>query len=504
METTYPHNSFITGTRCLGYLLLVFLTSFGLAHAEVVEAVSLADFVSDNGSETMASDLQSAVDFYDHVDVEPCLGQLRQAARSYPSLPKPEIMLAVLHCQAGHLQDARTTLDLVAGESSRDPTFLFTLAQINAREKRCVESLVLIEHAMKIIEELTWPEEQKQKFVRSCKQEKVTLYELIGDWQQSADLLESLIDEETAQPKLSHRLAKCYYKTDRVDDAIAELSKNSDALKSETENADTKTDTENGESGLGDKHKQIPELIVAQWYAEDGDSAKAEEMFRRATANQHDPSMKLVLANYILDQGRIPDAKSIIEELPELTGENAARKKQVEARIATCLGQYAEAAKLLEELYRGDPSNIEMANQFARAMLVSDSPTSTAVGVDIATAKAIQNPDRFLSRETLGWAQVVAGQSRKAEQTLLEIAAVRPLSADTAYFTARALANNGKRSLARQLVDRALDTVGPFDLRLHANSWVKSEFDSKSEPTVDQDSESVVTVNEPIIDEQGQ
>lgn len=122
------------------------------------------------------------------------------------------------------------------------------------------------------------------------------------------------------------------------------------------------------------------------------------------------------------------------------------------------LGQYAAARAHYELLAKATPGDGEILNNLAHVLLLLNDPGAAAVAEKALNAK----PGAAHILATAGWANIQAGKAERGMNWLRDARQREPANADTRYFMAAALAQQGRKAEARAEAAGAIALGKPF------------------------------------------
>jgi putative PEP-CTERM system TPR-repeat lipoprotein len=181
-----------------------------------------------------------------------------------------------------------------------------------------------------------------------------------------------------------------------------------------------------------------------------GQTAAALAAYRRA--HQLEPSGAHVLRIHRAWSQTDPGAANAYagQWLEQRPADHAVRRA-LAAGLAR-LGQYAAARSHYESIVNATPGDSESLNNLAHLLLLLKDPAAATVAERALEAQ----PDVPHIMATAGWANVQAGQTERGMNWLRYARLREPGNADTLYFMAAALAQQGRKDEARAEVAGAL------------------------------------------------
>ena len=131
---------------------------------------------------------------------------------------------------------------------------------------------------------------------------------------------------------------------------------------------------------------------MARLFGLKGDVEKSREWFDYASKLEPASArVRVARGAWLLDQGKVPDARSEIDEALKL---DPASKDgiRLKALIAWHLRELPAAEAILEPLHLEAPADLGISNLLALAMVEQDDPAKQSRGLQLAEVNARQSP----------------------------------------------------------------------------------------------------------------
>jgi len=182
-----------------------------------------------------------------------------------------------------------------------------------------------------------------------------------------------------------------------------------------------------------------------------------------------------LLGLYLLQAGDPAQARPHLEAAYDLDPENPALSLYL-AQTYADLGQYAAAETWLAEATRLAPDDPSVWETVARFYLDRGMPERTQ-GLEAAQQAAAMSPDSAAAADLLGWACFLAGDTRQAEEHLLQAVERDPSFAVAHYHLGQVYAYLNRTEEARATLTRALDLCTDPALRTEIQAAAQNVTD---------------------------
>ena len=274
----------------------------------------------------------------------------------------------------------------------------------------------------------------------------VSVSEARNDWALADTQLRASLADDPANGPIRQRLGRALFHLGKVDDALKEITQ---AVKDEPK-------------------LDAPGVSMALLFGQRGDTAKAEEWFDRAEkAEPKNARARLSHARWRVDQGRASDARPLVDEAAKL--DPAAKEIEfLRGLIAWHLRDLPTAERIFETIHHNNPGDASASDLLARVLVEQDDWTKRSRGLQLAEASARQSPKSGDAIATLGWAHYRSGHLNEASQLLRTAVSGGQASADTAYFLARVMADQGQTDAAQKLLVSVTAVPGGFAFKADA------------------------------------
>jgi tetratricopeptide (TPR) repeat protein len=386
--------------------------------------------------------------------------QLQEATKKNPQLPPAKLMLGRLYLAAANSragtqdganlsQNARQLIEQAISENPEHPEPYLTNASIALAERRITETILNCSTALRLAENDRWTAEQKKTFKRESHAGLATAFENRRDWQAVQGQLLAWKELEPKNAQIRQRLGRVQFFRGNIEESQQEF-----------------------EAALKENPTLEPsEIAIALLYAAQPDEKNAEAWYKKAI--EKNPKLARVYQAYggwVLDAGRIDDAKPIIEQASKM--EPKARETlALKGLLARYEKEFSKAEEIFEQLTKENPADFFSTNQLALVLIENPDAKQQRRAVSIAEINA-KSFDRINDvYATLGWCYYKLGRLDEAENMMQRAINTGQIMPDTAYFLARLLDAKGKAEDAHRLVSQALESKSVFVNRMDAKKW---------------------------------
>lgn len=409
------------------------------------------------------ADTETALAAFRQGKLDDALKGLEAAARADPAMAPPRVVLARWLFEANQGPLAREALERAIAEDPTHPEPFITNALLALRERRFTEALLNCETILKLADSPRWDADRRKRFRKEGLMGLVAASEARADWAGVKGYATALLADDPKAAANRGTLARALFQLGQPDDALAELK---------TAAAD-------------DPLRDPPELSLAQLWAGKGDAGKAEEWYGKAAAG-HPKSARVRLAfgGWLLDRGRVADAKGQAAAAKTLAPDSPETKGLL-GLIARHEKDYPAARTLFEEMARDRPTNGFAVGNLALVLSESANPDDRRRGLENAENYARQNPQNADARAVLGYSLLKNGRTADAERELRLAVSAPLVTPDTAYYFARLQAEKAEFEAARDTLKKALASTGVFVYRADAAALlaeVEAKAPKKDEP----------------------
>lgn len=396
-------------------------------------------------------EVDEAVAKFNEGNVEQARELLQVLVTRHPELSPPGVMMARLFLTKNQEPLARLELERTVLAQPDDPEAYELLGNLALAGRRITEADLLYTKVGELLGKLADSSRKKQLQLRQYAG-LATVAESRGQWELAKNQLEqwSQLAPEDARPHL--RLGQALFQLQQPDAAFAEFQKSDELAEEST----------------------APELMMARLYEQTGQKDKAEEWVKLVVERHPDDATARVgVAETYWRDGKLDEAKLHADKALELKPDML-EAQLVRGLIARFSRDYAEAEKRFEAAHLAAPANFLAANQLALALAEQDDPEKLNRALQLAQLNGKQHPQEPEILATMGLVLIKNKRYDEAERLLRQLAGTNQMSGDAAYYLSQVLAQKKQTEEAKQLLQLALASTGPFVNRAEAQAMLES------------------------------
>lgn len=410
-----------------------------------------------------AAELDQAAKALREGRADEALRLIREGARNHADWPPPRLILARMYFAIGQNVPGRQALEATVVEEPDNPDVILTFASVNLNEGRLHDTQLNCEKALTLADQLPADSTKARNIRKEAYAGLAGVDENRGQWDQARGHLRAWLEIDPKSGAARQRLGRALFHLGRKDEAFAEISR-----------------------GRKDDPKLDPAaLTMALLSAQAGDVRAAGDWYDRAIQAEPDTLVARVsYARWLIEQGEYDRAGTqageaaridpASRETPRLRGQIAWRKRDFPA---------AEA--IFEKLHQDSPNDVGVACLLALSLAEQESSAKRAHGLELAETNA-RTTTTAETLSTLARAQYRSGKLDDCEKTLTQASAAGQgqISADTAYFAARLMADRGRVDQARGILKSIVALpAGSYVYRQEAEELFKKLGPGETSPT---------------------
>jgi tetratricopeptide (TPR) repeat protein len=395
---------------------------------------------------------------------------LTEARTTHRQLPPAEVLMAKLFILAGQSQLALQQLEDAVRKHPKDPEPYLMFAEGSLADRHITAAEALYRDADALVKEFKENPKRKAGFEKRVLHGLAAVAESRQQWATAEALLRQLIKLDPDNFAAHQRLGQVLFQQARPDPKDPNLSQSWKAFVAAYK-AEPKTLTP--DIAMGQLFEQ-----AAQQATISGDKSnfkyyrdQAAAAFGRATTSSDgykpDLNTYLAAAMWALQTTQLKPAQRWADAAMKQDPDSV-NAKLVAAVVARFNDDFATAKRLLQEAFNQSPSNFAVSNQLALVLIESKEESDKKRAFELARINANLYSNNAEAASTLGWVLYHLGQRQQAGQVLENVIRSRALTADSAYYVATILNNQGQHAEAIAILENALANPQPFANRMNA------------------------------------
>jgi tetratricopeptide (TPR) repeat protein len=440
-------------TAALGGCLLVLALGVGDTRVLAVDVEDLTGSAV-TGVGPYRQDVQDAIQAFAARDYRTALARLQNAKKVTPALAPGEVMMAMLHFDAGQPLPAIAMLEKAIQTAPSDPEAYVLLTERAIGEGRLTEADLLYEKMIKVVEPFNQSPRRRQNLLRRAYTAGAAIDEAKGQLDAAQAKLETLLKYDASDAAAQNRIGRLRFAKGDEKGAFAAFKAAADA----------------------DKQALPAEMVMAMLWV-DRDQARAEKWLEHAIKLNNDARTQVGAANYMLKTNRLDQAKGYAAKAVELDPEGF--DSNFIAGIAARMdGDYAKADQYLSRAHLLQPANVDVMNHLALSLVELPEETRKARALQYAQIIASQNPNNPNIMATLGWVNYRlkrADDARRAFNAVFnskEVRDTQTMTSEMGYYLAHLAKEQGNSEEAIKMLREALNTEQPFAYRKMAQQFL--------------------------------
>lgn len=366
--------------------------------------------------------------------------QLDAFRRLNEHAPPTSLMLAAMYFALNDPAQGMRHLEDAAIIAPGLPTVYNAFARVAIVQQRRTDALVLLEKVKRLVDDGQWTEEQRQHFMVGYFDATADLMMLRRDFNLARNALGELAKLKSDLPRIPLRMAEIAFEQEKLDESLEHLAEFRKVVPT----------------------AQVPEIMLATFYARRGDITQAERWLETAnTKYVGDSRVGVEYVDFMVNREKFDKAKEAIaaleaqfEKLPELT--------LLKGKVAFAEERFADAEALFNELLQTHPENFEVANLWAMALAESDRADHVAQALRQAQANVQRVPNNGVACAILALVYLKQCNLEQAQGWLGRAGQSGQLTPEVGYIFARFLQTVGERARALEFLEGALQHQGFF------------------------------------------
>lgn len=398
-------------------------------------------------------DIEDAIKRYQARDIDGARRLLQEARKKSTRLAPPEAMLARMLFASNQRPGAYAELERAVTNNPDDPEPFLLLADIAFAEGRLTESGMLYGQAIQTADKYSENPRRKKELQGRGHAGIAAVHEARKQWKTALPHLEAWakLDPDNSAPHI--RLGRTLFELGQRKEAYSELQA----------------------AAKADPKSRPAEFLLATLYYNAKDP-QAEKWIKAGLARNKGFAAQSAAAQLYLQMNQpkqaLPYAEAAVKLDPKDVDANFVR-----GLVARLLKDYETAEKYFERAHLLSPSNFQAINQLTLTLVEQDNEEDRKRAYEFAewlARQAARTPQANEATGTLGWVQYRTGRTAEGERTLTSLAAAGGFAnADTAYFVANVLKDQGRTADALKVLELALQGDRAFGYRDEAEALRK-------------------------------
>ena len=448
-------------------------------------AKELFDKLTPDSKKGEYADIGKAIRRFQDRKIDDARKALADAKKKNPKLPPVSMLLVRLLIatnQQQMAQAARAELEKCVLDNPADPDAFLFMADIAVQQQEITAADMLLHEAERLITGFKENDDRLKDFQVRVNAAMAAVNEAREQWPQAQARLTAWLAADPKSAPGQQRLAGVLVQLGKFDDAqkaMVEAAKYDDTMINPaaavgmlcqqaagrlTEDKDkdkAKSLKDEAAARMGKAFVALrTEKPVAADPKDNDDDAR-----KKKNANERNLRCLLAIADFYLVTG---DSENLKRAVFVSDAALAYDPKSVEAKIqrgivARFQKEPAAAEKYLAEAQQMSPSAFMATNHLAIVLVEQDSNKEKQQrALEFAAVNARQYPKSPEAAATLGWVLFKLGDKFNAGKALEAAASGGSLSADSAYYAAVILADNGRQQDAVRLLEATGKTTIPF------------------------------------------
>lgn len=357
-----------------------------------------------------------------------------------------------------HFGKLRFWLEKTAEDFPDDPESFLLLAKIALSEQRRVESFLLTEHAVQLLDHLNGEPDRKKTLEIQAVSLRADIAEDREQWMRATEYLKYLIELDPENANHLYRLGLAQFRGGDRESAIRSLTE-----------AETKNE------------RILPPLVVLAQLAEfDGNREESQKILAEAL-EQGGEDVRVLLAAADLE---------LLWNHPDKVRQYAEKAQQIDpdsADAETMLGisdlyagDYPAAEARFARVFESLPNDFKAMTGLALALCEQEDLRKLRRAFILAKQNADNHPRSIDSLTTLAWVLIKAGNLDEAEKILTRQFESGQMNSPGAYYLAVVYAQQNRKKDAIIFLKSSLENNVNFPKRTAAESLLRELTEKKT------------------------
>lgn len=431
------------GTAPLPRLLSrVLVAAAALAGVAPVPAAGQASVQSMIGravsDDTHNEAITSAIARFRERDIDGARVILERIRSEDPKLPPSGVMMATLWLAVNQVGPARMELDRTAAVEPNDPEAYLVLADLAFQERRVTDSAVLFDRATELTATYEGNSKRKRDFLIRCHAGRAAVDEARERWDDALVEIQQWVEIDPDSASARQRLGTVLFRLGRVAEALENFR----------------------EAKKLDPSLRQPELLLASLHDQAKQPEEARALVEAAVkAAGDDVTVRINAANWFLVHGDSEAARANAAAALDIDAKNLEARITM-GTIARVTRDFETAKRCFEDAHQQSPRNYPASDSLALVLAESGEKEDLQRALELAETNFAMVKDnqqlQIAAASTLGWVYYKTGRMADAERILTQIAQNNALTADSAYYVARILADKGDKAQAKRILDQVM------------------------------------------------
>ncbi len=373
-------------------------------------------------------------------------------------LPPPDLLLAGMAFATNNPVQGKALLERAGTNHRNHPGIALAFAQLAIVQDRLFDALALVEKARTQSDEPGQDETTKQFYETAILKALTVIETRRKDFRRAREHASQWEKLEPAGNDMLLATAEIEFLLENSDSAQAYLNRRAE-----------------------EQLATIPtELILAKWYRGINDLENYARWVESAQQKYTSNALtQIEYGTWLIFSEQFDRAAEIVAQYESENGESA-ESKLIRGRIAFSKEDFAAAEELFGDLHRQQPNDFENSYLYALCLLGSDDPEKHQQAGAIVQRNLQVNPNNQLALASMGWALLRIGKPDLAQQLLSRIPTGGNILPDTAFFLAKLMVEQDRRTQARNVLEPFLETKQTFLFRPAAKRLIE-QIDSEKD-----------------------
>lgn len=381
-------------------------------------------------------------------DYENALKLLKEAVKKNTDLPPAQVIMAQLFSQYNIQLGVRNALEQAVIDAPNDPEPYLIMGDLALRDRRLTEARMLYQKADELIGNFNSSAKRKDLMQPRILSGLASIDEAQENWGAVQKRLEMWIRLDPRNTGALQRLARAMFQQKNVEGSLQKLK----------------------EAAKLDAEILTPEAMLGKFYEDAGDRANAKKWMDAAlVASPKDLKTHLIVGQWALETEQLKEAELQAAAALQIDAKSL-EAKILRGVIALFQKDYAAAERYFEQAHLQAPRNFAATNNLALVLAEQKDEAKKKKALEYAQNNVQQNPRLAEAASTYGWVLYKMGRLDDAEKAFQAAVSGGSVAPDTAYYIACLSYDRGREAQAKQWLDIALKSTGPFAMRQEAKA----------------------------------